>query len=280
MTQVPADAQSRFLDNLPYIERVLAGLSRRLGLRGDDADDFSSWAKARLIEDGYSVLAKFRGESSITTYLTVVLAMLGREFQVQRHGRWRPSAAARRSGSLAVRLETLVYRDHVPLSQAAEQLRTRGETTMADRELAQLLGALPRRTGGRPKDAGDVGLESAVSSMRADDIVEAENAARDRERAGAALTAAIERLSTEDRLIVRLRFWEELSIADISRTLGVPQKPLYRRLERVLVGLRRDLENAGVSQELTRALTSADELDSQQSVRPALSLSRAGGPVS
>ena len=52
----------------------------------------------------------------------------------------------------------------------------------------------------------------------------------------------------EDRVIVRMRFWEGESVADIARALGLPQKPLYRRLERTLAALRRSLEAAGVSQ--------------------------------
>src|SRR3712207_199407 len=103
-----ADAESLFLSNLPYIDRVLAALARRYGLGGDEVDDFASWARTRLVENDYAVVAKFRGESSATTYLTVVLSMLGREYLVQERGRWRPSAAARRAGPLAARLETLV----------------------------------------------------------------------------------------------------------------------------------------------------------------------------
>jgi DNA-directed RNA polymerase specialized sigma24 family protein len=42
-------------------------------------------------------------------------------------------------------------------------------------------------------------------------------------------------------------------VADIARRLDVPQKPLYRRLERALRTLRTALERAGVPVERVRA---------------------------
>ena len=85
-----------FVDNLPVIDRLLRAVCRRHGVGADDANDFSSWARLRFIERDYAVLAKFRGESAIGTYLTVVIAMLFRDYCVQRRGRWRPSTEARR----------------------------------------------------------------------------------------------------------------------------------------------------------------------------------------
>jgi DNA-directed RNA polymerase specialized sigma24 family protein len=50
-----------------------------------------------------------------------------------------------------------------------------------------------------------------------------------------------------------MRYWEGTSVADIARALGLPQKPLYRRLERALAALRAALEAAGVSRHRTAA---------------------------
>jgi DNA-directed RNA polymerase specialized sigma24 family protein len=47
-----------------------------------------------------------------------------------------------------------------------------------------------------------------------------------------------------------MRFWEGRCVSDISRALGVPQKRLYRRLERALVQVRRALEADGLSREV------------------------------
>lgn len=234
-------------DNLGYVDRVAASLSRRHGLSGDDADDFAGWAHVRLVENDYAILRKFRGESAITTYLTVVMAMLFRDYRVARWGRWRPSAAARRLGEVAVRLETLVYRDGYRVDQAGERLRAGGHTDLPDRELVRLLSRLPPRTSPRPVEVGAEPLAALPAASGADHDVAASEAEAERNTAQSALLKAVDALPQEDRAILRLRIWEDLSVADIARTLDTPQKPLYRRLERIFAQLRQQVEQAGIT---------------------------------
>jgi RNA polymerase sigma factor for flagellar operon FliA len=250
-----AQAEALFTANLSTIDRILGALSRRHGLRGDDADDFASWATLRLIEDDYAPIRKFRGEASIGSYLTVVLAMMLREYRVKNWGRWRPSAAALRAGAVAVRLETLTVRDGVPFAQAAETLRTSGETTLSDRQLAAMASAFPTRNPARSAPVDPSILDEQASAMRADDIVESELALRERDTANQALQTAIGELPPEDRLIMRLRFWNGMSVPEIARATGLDQKPIYRRIERTLGVLRSRLEALGVSDAPLGALT-------------------------
>lgn len=242
------------VENLGRIERIARSLCRRYGVSDDDAEDFRSWVQLRLIEDDYAILRKFRGESAITTYLTVVVAMLMRDYRAAHWGRWRPSAAALRQGEVAVRLETLVYRDGMQLRQAAEALRTTGLTERSDRELGELLGQLPAREPLRPLHVGPAPLEGEPGSARADDAVRREETEAERSEVQQALDEALSRLPAEDRLILRLRFWDGLSVADIARGLRVPQKPLYRRIERALAGVRSSLGAAGLDAERVLAL--------------------------
>ncbi|HEY8106260.1 MAG TPA: sigma factor-like helix-turn-helix DNA-binding protein, partial [Gemmatimonadales bacterium] len=186
----------------------------------------------------------------LTTYLTVVIAMLFRDYRTQRWGRWRPSAAARRHGALAVRLETLVYRDQLRLEQAGEQLRTAGLTVLSDRDLGRLLAVLPARRPLRLMPAGADPLSDTPAADRADDLVAADEA----EAGKKVIDGALERLAPEDRLMLRMRFWEGMTVADIARGLGLPQKPLYRRMDRALADLRVYLEESGVSQDQVQAV--------------------------
>jgi RNA polymerase sigma factor (sigma-70 family) len=70
------------------------------------------------------------------------------------------------------------------------------------------------------------------------------------------LVSALDRLSPRDRLLVRLRFEDDLPMPEIARALGFPTRfHAYRRLTAVLAALRRDLERGGVRepvQELAR----------------------------
>ena len=248
------ELEALLTDNLGWVDRVAASVCRRHGLDPDERDEFAGWARMRLVEDDYAVLRKFRGESAITTYLTVVVTMLFRDYRVSRWGRWRPSAAARRAGDVAVRLETLVHRDGYRVDQAGEMLRAAGHTDLPDRELVRLLATLPPRTAPRPVEVGEAPLEVLPSSAAADARVEEEDADRERSAAEVALRGALEGLPAEDRVIVRMRVWDGLSVADISRALNVPQKPLYRRLEKIFGRLREQMEGAGVTRDDVRRM--------------------------
>jgi len=244
--------EALFLSHLGAIERIAGAICRRHGMTGDDAADFGSWIKLKLVENDYAILGKFRGESALGTYLTVVIAMLARDYRVQRWGRWRPSAAACRRGRIAVQLETLVYRDGHRLDQAAEVLRTRGDTAMSDRDLAAILSQLPLRDPMRPLEVGSAPL-AEVPAADASELAAWDD---DRRHAEQAVEAALDRLSSEDRAIIRMRFWEGMTVAEISRALGMPQKPLYRRIERALADIRRCVELSGVSRERVQTMLS------------------------
>jgi RNA polymerase sigma factor (sigma-70 family) len=63
----------------------------------------------------------------------------------------------------------------------------------------------------------------------------------------AKLDAALAQLETQDRVILRLRFEDDVSIPEIARLLRLGSPfALYRRLNRILAGLRRALEASGI----------------------------------
>ena len=176
--------------------------------------------------------------------------MLFRDYRIHRWGRWRPSAAARRHGALAVRLETLVYRDQLRLEQAAELLRTAGQTELS----GSRAGTLARGTPDPAAASADAGraepLAEAPADDRADDLV-----AEDEAEAGKkVIDGMLQRLPAEDRLMLRMRFWEGMTVAEIARGLGLAQKPLYRRMDRALANLRVYLEESGISRDRVRAV--------------------------
>ena len=61
------------------------------------------------------------------------------------------------------------------------------------------------------------------------------------------LDAALAQLDTQDRVILRLRFEDDVSVPEIARLLKLGSAfALYRRLNRILAGLRTALEAAGI----------------------------------
>jgi RNA polymerase sigma factor for flagellar operon FliA len=253
------DPAAAFVQSLPDIDRMAEKLCRRYHV-SEEAEDFASLVKMKLMADDYAALRSFRGESALRTFLLPVVTRAFHEWQRATRGRWRNSAQALRLGPPVPELEALVQRDGVPLREAAERLRAAGRTDKSDRELAALLSQCRDRAPLRPVEVGPAPLDSAVSDRQADGRVTAEEDRRRREHVTAALQAALRSaLTPEEQVLVRMVFIECRKVADAARLLGVPQKPLYRKLEQALAKLRGALEDAGVGAAEVRELFAGGE---------------------
>lgn len=250
----PMDPGKLFLDNLAWIEKVAGIVCRKHGVWGDDADDFASVAKLKLMENDYADLRKFRGDCSATTYIATLVVRRFHEYARERWGRWRNSAAAEREGQLARDLETLVHRDGCTLAQAAEQLRSAGKTKLSDAELARILARLPARQPLRAREVGAPAIENEPDVDTADSRIGGMELDRQRSALLAALFKVMEQLPAEECNILRMRFADGRSVADVARALRLEQKPLYRRIDQIKAKLRVDLERYGVTAEAVREL--------------------------
>lgn len=241
------------------IQKKLHHLSRRSGLPEHEAEEFRSWALFKLVEDDSRVLASWEGRSSFPTFLTVVLVNLMRDYRTHIWGKWRPTAAARRQGREAVLLEQLCLRDGVPIDEAAERMRAEHGVSLSRAELERVAASLTRRTERRR-----VGEEELLR-MPVDGQVESriEQAERNRteEQLQVLLTPLLQSLCAEDRLLLKLHYWDGLSMAAISPLLGRPQRELYSVRDKCLKKIRRSLEEAGLGPERVRALLGCSHLD-------------------
>ncbi len=248
-----------FERELPLIERVIASVCRRNCCFGDEAEDFDATVKLKLIENDYAVLRKFAGRSSLSTFLTTVIMNLFRDYRIAKWGKWRPSAAAKRMGAVAVQLETLVSRDGLVTAEAIEILKTNFGLEEDRDELYRIAEQLPHRTK-RRFEGSDV-LETLGASDGVERrVVDGEmgEAAR---QAEAALDRALADLEAEDRLLLKLRFGEGFTVAQIAARLNLPQRPLYTRYEKSLRSLRARMEKEGVSTGDVRRILDWDRLD-------------------
>jgi RNA polymerase sigma factor (sigma-70 family) len=241
-----------YLDHLDTIDRICESLCRRNGVIGADAEDFASDVKLKLLQDDYAVLRKYRGASSTATFLTVVIANLFRDYRVKAWGKWRPSAEARRRGQTAVLLETAVYRDQQTFDDACRSITQNGRVRETPADLRKLLNELPHRAPRRVDDPNAV--DDLPASSGADDpVLDDERDAR-LGAASEAVLRAVSRLDPEDRLIIRMHFFEGLSIAEVARGLQLEQKPLYPRLKRLLERLSAALVSEGIGAEYVQWL--------------------------
>jgi RNA polymerase sigma factor for flagellar operon FliA len=235
------------------IDRIIALQTRRHALTPADADEYAAWAKARIIDSDYAVLRKFGGRSSLQTYLTAVLVNLFRDYRNISWGRWRPSAAAKRHGPIAIRLEELLYREAHSLREATQILRSSG-AEVTDAEIAMLAVLIPARPQVRETSLED--SDSDVAAV-ADSSAHTPDADPESEALEITLRSLLNDLSPEDALIVKMRFWSGMSVADIARTLRLQQKPLYRRIEAIKEQMRKALEARGIDRATASEFLSA-----------------------
>ena len=248
------DPRQLYVEQLDTINRIADSLCRRNGVRGADAEDFASEARLKLLQDDYAVLRKYRGASSTTTFLTVVISNLFRDHRIKMWGKWRASAEAKRRGEAAVLLEAAVYRDGQTFDEACATLARNERLTVDRAELQRILAKLPQRVPRRFDDGAEV--DSLPASDSADDGVLDKERERRLQAAKAALHRAVAQLDPEDCLLIRLHYFEGLSIAEIARELGLEQKPLYPRLKRLLERLSNELTGKGFGAEYLEWLDS------------------------
>ncbi len=239
--------EQRFIDELPLIERVIGSICRRRALGEDEAEDFASWVRVRLIDKDYAIVAKFQERSRFSTFMTTVIQHLFLDYRIAKWGKWRPSAKAKRLGREAVELERLIHRDGHAASEAVEVLWHNHRGQLAREDLERLVAEVPSRE--RRRFVGDAELEHLEAPGSS-----AERASRSAvepfaEATGNALGRALAELTARDRLVLKMHFQEGFTIADIARTLRLDAKALYPRIEQCKRQLRGFLEAEGITNE-------------------------------
>jgi RNA polymerase sigma factor for flagellar operon FliA len=250
--------EQRLIESLPLIDRVVRAIGRRYRLTRDECDELRGFVRLKLIEDDYAVLRRFEGRSRLSTYLATVIRRLFLDERVKAWGRWRQSAQAVRLGPMAIALERLIERQHLSVEQAIETLCA-ADPRAREEDLRALAAQLPRRTGRHFVD-DSVLVRVPAPGPGADARVEQLAGRQLRGLVTEALRGVTAALPPRARLLLRLRFVQGTSVADVSRTLGCDQKPLYREIDRALAQLRHGLEARGISSSHVRALIAAGTL--------------------
>jgi RNA polymerase sigma factor for flagellar operon FliA len=233
-----------FLDHLGVVEQLVRFVARRQRLTPEEAEELSSTISLKLVENDYQIFRQFEGRSSLKTYLAAVIHRAALDARIARWGKWRPSAQARRLGPVATLLDRLLGRDGMPLDDAISLLRSQGIEESPD-HLRAIAAQLPIRT--RRRLVGEDGLDQLPDPTPAAQMVEpAIEIASEAEKVEEALAAALAGLPDVDRLILKMRFQNELPVLRIAQLLAIEPKAMYRRIDKVMKILRTELEARGV----------------------------------
>ncbi|HEY2324217.1 MAG TPA: sigma-70 family RNA polymerase sigma factor [Thermoanaerobaculia bacterium] len=228
-------------DNLAVIERAVAFACRRYALRPEDAEEFASVVKLKLIENDYAILEAYEGRSSFATFISIVVQRMAIDFRIHEWGKWHASAEAKRLGPLAVDIERLLHREGRTTEEAATILHESRET------VEQLAAGLPARAPRRRDVAIEEAERAAITEPAAtEDLVFAGERRKTSEKVSAIVSALLSRVPDEEQLILQLRFEDGMTVAQISRALQIDQKVTYRRIERRMRELKAELLGAGV----------------------------------
>lgn len=245
MAAAPQEARELFETHWPLIRDLIRQVAARQRLDRDKAGDFASYAFLHLIEDDYAVLRRFQGRSRLRTYLTTVVHRLFLDYRIEEWGKWRPSALARQLGEVAVLLDRLINRDGHSAEQAVDLLASRFGIETPREELLEMAARLPFRR--RPRLEGEEHLAHLPIEGQVEELVLDQERARTARKVRSTLKEALSGLPEEDRLILKMRYEDSLTVRQIASALHVEARPLYRRFEQCLKVLRKRFEQAGLS---------------------------------
>jgi len=238
------DYQRLLLDHLDLVDQIVRTIGRRRHLSATERDDFASFVNLRLVDDNYAILRKFQRRSSLWTYLATVIERLSLDFCAEKWGRWRPSAMAERLGHVAILLERLVTRDSHTIEEAIELVRTNHNVALSDAELRKIWDQLPVRV--RTTEVSEEAAASVSSNDSSESRIEDADRRERIERLQRALASAFDQLAAQDRVIIALRFDQDLSMVEIAKLTGSSVPTLHRRLDKSVKQLRLALTHAGL----------------------------------
>lgn len=221
---------------------------------GIDADELFIQVVDHLREDNYRRLREFEGRSAIATYLTTIVSRLVVDVIRKRTGRSRAKERAERQGELGGRIyDLMVGRGHTA-DEAAHILQTTFAMQVAPDQVREIHASFFGR---------DVRYQSPVSSETAwgeegelvvicnktpEDELSFQTAQKSRQEV---LSALIDGLKGEERLLLRLRFpldddAEPRDLAEISHMVGLSPQQADRKIRRILQRFREELLRKGI----------------------------------
>jgi RNA polymerase sigma factor (sigma-70 family) len=232
---------------------------RRYGLDANDAEELGAIVNLKLVENDYAIVRKYEERSSFATFIGIVVQRMALDYRIHSWGKWHISAEAKRLGPLAVQLDQLLNRDGRTIEEAFAALAPHhdGLTLTSLRALAERLPRHPPRRRAVQLD------EAAPFAVTRGEAVEERALARERrsasKRLSSVMSAVIQSMPKDERLILQLRFEGGMAVSQIARALQIDQKLLYRRLERFMRDIRAELERSGLASRDVLDLIGRDE---------------------
>lgn len=191
----------------------------------NEADRLFNTVLDKLSENEFGILRRFEGRSKITTYLTTIIARTAIDMIRARAGRERTSEKSSEIDGRDGKIDVL-RKGKIPVTEGT-----------------------PVKEG---LYSGERGEYIVPDNANVPEIKALKNDSKD--KISIVLSEMLSVLSGEERLLLRMKFPEEnnrkpLKTDEIAHILGISQKGVYNRIERLLKKCRIILADAGVSLE-------------------------------
>ncbi|HVG08525.1 MAG TPA: sigma-70 family RNA polymerase sigma factor [Thermoanaerobaculia bacterium] len=243
--------------SLEALPPILRGLGREKRVSPEELEDLQSEIQVKLLEDDYRVLRRWDSRSSLKGYLVTVVYNVWHDWVRSEKGKVVVSAAAKRLGPPAPLLEKLLGREGFTFEEAYQLIKpgfpglSRGE---AKEIVAQIY---PRR--GRIFESEDVVTRQPDLEPTGDKRLERREKLVKKRKALALLHRILSDLPEQDRDLLLRAHAEGVKFSCIARSLGIDQRPLYRRNEKLITKVRTILEKAGIRWEDLSEVIGIDE---------------------
>ena len=253
------EGEALFLEIMPRLEDLIRQTCFRRRLGTQEREDLRSLVFEHLIDRNYRVLRSFEGRSLPTTFLRTVIRRLLIDQRFRSQGRWRPSATARRLGPVGILLDQLLHRDGFTHREAIEIAQQELGEQATRSEIFEICLRLPARP---PRQrAGELEIETLKAPVGTDWLLFSRERVGMAERIETDLNEAFEALEPDERLILKLRYHDGLSVRQIGERLGLDPKPLYHLCNRCLGKLRSCLAERGIRWREIREVVEATDTE-------------------
>jgi len=216
-----------------------------------------------LRKEDWKILRAFSGKASFGTYLRSVVFRLLEDFSRRKYGRLQPPSWLRRLGGIWLLLYSYLCLERLTIAEAVEmshqrfQARTKAEIERAAREIKRRItdcgshqmieveldeGGLPDAEEGRRRRPEEM-LERHQRLELLQAVWAAAMTPGDFEKSSPAGKVDFPfQLTSQEKLLIRMRYVDGLTVAKIAALLGCSRHRINGRLRRLLMRLRRVLE--------------------------------------
>ncbi|MFN7976584.1 MAG: sigma-70 family RNA polymerase sigma factor [Vicinamibacterales bacterium] len=252
-----AAARRLLEESYDQVVETVRYVAARNRLTRDTADELRSRVMVHLTSNDYGVLRRWRGDSTLHTYLVTVVGNVYLDLRNQEWGKAKPPAVARREGPVAMLLWRLTHRKRLSFDEAVSLMLTQYEVTATREDLWAMFQQFPPARGRYFVDVNEL-ADREQPGGEADVLVQQRDLDTLASRVDRALAKALDGLTADDQLILKLFFCDGVTRAGIARIMQLDQQRLYPRFLKLLETLQRALEAEGVGAQDVRRLTSAE----------------------